>query len=78
MKRVARKYSIKNYLRISLAEVRSRFVVCKDKCNYFRKNEQQYRTRHLKNRLTVAKSKGGKEVDSRILVIISEGKQRAY
>ena len=58
-------------LEISLVEARARFKVCKDKCNYFRKNGHKYRTRHLKNRLQVAKNKGDTEDESRILVIIS-------
>ena len=79
MKRASRRCNIKYYLSISLVEVRARLNVCKDKCNYFRKNGQKYRTLHLKNRLKVAKDKGDEEVESRILAIIStEKKQQTH
>ena len=78
LKRAARRCGINNCLRISLAEVRARLKVCKEKYNYFRKNGQKYRTRHLKNRLKIAKDKGDEEAETRILAIISAEKQRAY
>ena len=78
MKRAARRRGTKNCLRISLAEVRSRLKVCKEKCNDPRKNGQYYRTRHLKNRRKVAKDKGDEEAEIRILAIISAEKQRAH
>ena len=71
LKRAARRCGINNCLRISLAEVRARLKVFKEKCNYFQKNGQQHRTRHLKNRLKIAKDKGNKEAKIRILAIIS-------
>ena len=67
LKRAARRCGIKNCLGISLVEVRVRLKVCKDKCNYFRKNGQKYRTRHLKNRLQIAKDKGDEEAESMLL-----------
>ena len=58
--------------------MRARLKVCKEKCNYFKNNGQQYRTHHLKNRLKIAKDKGDEEAETRILAIISAEKQRAY
>ena len=58
--------------------MRARLKVCKEKCNYFRKNGQQYRTRHPKNRLKIVEDKGDEEAETRILAIISAEKQRAY
>lgn len=58
--------------------MRARLKACTEKCNYFQKNGQKYRTRHLKNRRKVTKDKGDEEAETRILVIISREKQRAY
>ena len=78
LKRSARRCGIKNCLSMNLTEARARLKVYKDTCNYFRKNGPKHRTRHLKNRLQIAKDKGEEEAESRILAIISAEKQRAY
>ena len=41
-------------------------------------DKSAYRTRHLKNRLKVAKDKGDEKAEIRILAIISAEKQRAH
>ena len=56
----------------------ARLKVYKDKCNYFRKRGQKYRTRHLKDRLKIAKNKGEEQLEKRILAIIQGEKDRAY
>ena len=61
-----------------LSEIRARLKVCKEKCNFFRKHGQKYRTRHLKRRLEVVKGKGDEEARVRILAIIKGEKDRAY
>ena len=58
--------------------MRARLKICKEKCNYFQKNGQQYRIRHLDNRLKVAKDKGDEESETRILARISAEKQQAH
>ena len=58
LKRAARRCRIEKPLSMSLSEIRARLKVCKEKCNFFRKHGQKYRTRHLKRRLEVAKGKG--------------------
>ena len=78
LKRAARRGGINNCLCISLTEVQTRLKVCKETCNYFRKNGHQYRTHHLKSRLTIAKDKGDEEAEIIILAIISAEKQQAY
>ena len=78
LKRAARKCGIKNCLRISLSEMTAKLKVCEEKCNYFQKNAQQYRTHHLTNRLKVRKDKGNKEADTRIRAIMSAEKQQPH
>lgn len=63
---------------MKLSEIRDRLKVCKEKCNYFRKHGQKFRTRHLKNILLVAQGKGNEEAEAKILAIISSEKQRAH
>ena len=58
LKRAARKCGIKNCVHISLSEMKAKLRVCKENCNYFQKNGQQYRARHLTNRPKVAKGQG--------------------
>ena len=48
LKKSARRCRILNPLSISLSELRAILKVCKEKCNYFRKHGQKYKTRHLK------------------------------
>ena len=53
-----------------LSGIKGRLKVCKEKCNFFRKHGQKYRTRHPKRRLEVTKEKRGEEAEMRILAII--------
>ena len=78
LKRVAMRCGICNLLSMHLSEVQAQLKVCKDKCNYFRKHGQKYRTRHLKDRLNIAKNKGEEQLEKRILAIIQGEKDRAY
>ena len=78
LKRAAIRCGIENCLSISLADVRARLKVCKEKCNYFRKHGQKYRTRHLKNRLHIAQDKGDEEAEARILWLSSVLKSKGH
>ena len=78
LKRAARCCGIEKSLSMPLSEIKARLNMCKEKCNFFRKHGQKYRTRHLKRRLEVAKEKGDEEAEVRILAIIKGEKDRAY
>ena len=74
----ARRYRICNPLYIPFSEVRARLKVCKEKCNYFCKHGQKYRTRHLKVRLKIAQDKSDEQAEKRILAILQGEKYRAH
>ena len=78
LKRAARRCGIRNPLYIPLSEVRARLKVCKEKCNYFRKHGQKYRTCHLNFRLKIAQDKGDEQSEKRILAILQGEKYRAH
>ena len=78
MKRAERRCRIRNPLSILLSEVRARLKVCKEKCNYFSKHGQNYRTRHLNVRLKIAQDKGDEQAEKRILDILQGEKYIAH
>ena len=43
LKRLSRRWGISSPLSLSLSEVRVQLKVCKERCNYFKKNGHQYR-----------------------------------
>ena len=63
---------------MSLLEVRAQLKVCKDKCNYYRKHGQRFRSNHLKNRLDKAQERGDEVAEKQILAIILGEKQRRH
>ena len=58
--------------------MRAILKVCKEKCNYFCKHGQKYRTRHLNVRLKTALYKGDEQAENRILDILRGEKDRAH
>ena len=52
--------------------------MCKEKCNYFSKHGQKYRTRHIKVRLKIAQDKSDEQAEKRILAILQGEKDRAH
>ena len=62
----------------SLAEIRARLKVCKEKCNYFKKHGHKHRRKHLRIRLERARQKRDEEAEARILCIIQRKKNRSY
>ena len=65
----------------SLAEIRARLKVCKEKCNYFKKHGHKHRRKHLRTRLEWVygpSKKRDEEAEARILCIIQREKVRSY
>ena len=55
LKRSSRRCNIEKPLQLSIDEVKARLLLCKEKCNHFRRHSQQYRRKHLHKRLDAAK-----------------------
>ena len=55
LKRSARRCNIEKTLLLSIDEVKAKLILCKEKCNHFRRHGQRYRRKYLHNRLDAAK-----------------------
>ncbi len=58
--------------------MKARLEICKERCNYFRKNGKYYRRRHLNKRLEAARDREDDLAEKKILAIIHREKERAY
>jgi uncharacterized protein (UPF0332 family) len=76
LKRAACRCGISYPLQLPEEEIRRRLKVCLAKCDYFRENGQRFRSKHLKNRLSLAQEKGDEVAEKRILDIITKEKER--
>jgi len=53
-------------------------VICKEKCDYFRKHGQRHRRQHLTNCLEAAQDRADKTAEQNILAIIKQEKDKAF
>ncbi len=53
-------------------------VICKEKCNYFRKHGQCHRQQHLTNCLEAAQDQADETAEQNILAIIKQEKDKAF
>jgi hypothetical protein len=53
-------------------------VICKEKCDYFRKHGQHHRRQHLTNCLEAAQDQADETAERNIIVIIKRKKDKAF
>ncbi len=78
LKRTARKNGIKHPFKISMAELKTRIEVYKERNNYFRKNGHRYRKKFLLQRTDAAREDGREEVAAKIMAIIKQEQDQAF
>ena len=61
-----------------MVELKARLEVCEEQNNYFRENGEQYRMKHLLQRVKVARGEGKEDVAAKILAIIKREQDRAF
>jgi hypothetical protein len=61
-----------------MAELKARLEVCEERNNYFRKNGERYRKKHLLQRVEAAREEGKKDVAAKILAIIKRVQDQAF
>ena len=78
LKRTARRCGIERCFHLSASEITTRLNVCIQRCDYFRKNGKQYRSKHLSDCLARARDKEDSEREREILAIIQREKDRSF
>ena len=78
LERATRRCGIEKPMKKSLAEIRARLKVCKEKCNFFKNHGHKCRRRHLRTMLVRAWQERDAEAEARILCIIQREKDRPY
>ncbi len=78
LKRAARRQGIKKPFQITLAELKTRLEVCKERNNYFRKHGARYRKKHLLQWAEAAREDGQDKAAVEILAIIKQEQDRDF
>jgi hypothetical protein len=78
LKRAARRCNIGNLLSLTVAEILERLKACKKECKFYQEHGQQFRKKHLINRLKITQEKDDKEAMTKIGAIIQREQQRSF
>jgi hypothetical protein len=78
LSRTARRCQINAPFQLSIDNIKRRLVICKEKCDYFRKNGHRHRRQHLMNCLEAAQDQYDKTAERNVLAIIKREKDKAF
>ncbi len=78
LKRAARKQGIKKPFQISMAGLKMRLEVCKERNNYFREHGPRYKKKHLLKQVKVAREEGRNKAATKILAIIQQEHDKSF
>ncbi len=70
LRRTARRCQINAPFQLTVEDIKLRMVICKEKCNYFRKHGQRHRRQHLMNCLKAVQDRADETAERNILAII--------
>jgi hypothetical protein len=76
--RTARRCQINAPFQLTVDDIKLRLVICKEKCNYFRKHGHHHRRQHLTNCLEAAQDREDENAERHILSIIKREKDKAF
>ena len=76
--RTARRCQINAPFQLTVDDIKLCMVICKEKCNYFRKHGQRHRRQHLTNCLEAAQDRADEIAERKILAIIKWEKDKAF
>ncbi len=74
----ARRCQINAPFQLTVKDIKLCMVICKEKCDYFRKHGQCHRRQHLTNYLEAAQDRADKAAERNILAIIKREKDKAF
>jgi hypothetical protein len=78
LRRTARRCQINAPFQLTVEDIKLHLVICKEKCEYFRKHGQCHRWQHLTNCLKAAQDQADEAAERNILAIIKHEKDKAF
>ena len=76
LKRSAKRCGILDAMSLSVREIYNRLLICMSQCDYFRKNGNAYRNKHLRKCLQSAQDEEDEEAENQIAAIIGRERDR--
>jgi hypothetical protein len=78
LRRTARRCQMNAPFQLTVEDIKLRLVICKEKCDYFRKHGHSHRRQHLTNCLEAAQDREDETAERNILAIIKQEKDKAF